>query len=63
MWEETETLNVEPRYYERKVREALEIQARNTLYDGCNLDCGQYLDHQFWLPTIKFFDKKASGRH
>ena len=62
MWVKAETLKVEPRYYERKIREALEIQTRNTLYDGNNLDSGQYLDHQFWLPTIKYFEKKSWRR-
>ena len=62
-WNDVETLKVEPRKFERKVREALEIQ-RNQCgpkYGGMNLDDGQYVKSLFWTPLFSFFTQKRSS--
>ena len=54
-WDDIETLKIEPRKFERKVREALEIQ-RNQCgpkHGGMNLDDGQYVKTLFWTPLFK----------
>ena len=55
-WENTETLKVEPKRFERKVREALEIQRLRCgpKNGGLNLDDGQYVTSQFWTPMLQF---------
>ncbi|XP_065677390.1 uncharacterized protein LOC136092772 [Hydra vulgaris] len=60
IWEKTRTLKVENKKFERKIREALEIQnnmcsARN---GGINLDEGQYVKTMFWTPFLKFKNQK-----
>ena len=58
-WENAETLKIEPKRFERKVREALEIQ-RNRCgpkQGGMNLDDGQYVKTQFWTPLFSFMRK------
>ena len=52
-WGEAETIKVEERYYERKIREALEIQRQNAVQAGCNQDAGQYMSNEHWLPIYK----------
>jgi len=52
-WDEAETIKVEERYYERKIREALEIQRRDTVRNGCNQDAGQYMSNDHWLPIFR----------
>jgi predicted GIY-YIG superfamily endonuclease len=52
-WEEAETIKVEGRYYERKIREALEIQRQNAVQAGCNQDAGQYMSNEHWLPIYQ----------
>ena len=52
-WEEAETIKVEGRYYERKIREALEIQRQNAVQAGCNQDAGQYMANEHWLPIFR----------
>ncbi|XP_065664526.1 uncharacterized protein LOC136086174 [Hydra vulgaris] len=59
-WEKTRTLKVENKRFERKIREALEIQnnmcsARN---GGINLDEGQYVKTMFWTPFLKSKNQK-----
>ena len=53
LWEEANTIKVEPNYYERKIREALEIQRNDTVRNGCNQDASQYMNNEFWLPIYK----------
>ena len=61
MWGEVATIKIEPRYYERKIREALEIQRHDAIRNGCNQDTGQYMDNEFWLPIYrKISDTDAS---
>ena len=57
-WNKCTTLKVEAGYFNRKVREALEIQKHNSFTQGCNQDEGNYVDHKFWLPMIKEIEKK-----
>jgi len=55
-WENIKTLKVENNRFDRKVREALEIQYQESGpgKDGMNLDDGQYVKTKFWLPYFKF---------
>ena len=45
--------------FERKVREALEIQKHDCYYTkgGMNQDKGQYVNTTFWLPFMKYLRK------
>jgi len=55
-FEEVKTIKVENRYFDRCVREALEIQNH-----GINLDYGKYVKTKFWLPLMRHLteeDKK-----
>ena len=55
-WENTETLKIEPKRFERKVREALEIQhwRCGPQNGGLNLDDGQYVTTAFWTPMFQY---------
>ena len=55
-WDNTETLKVEPKKFERKVREALEIQRWRCgpANGGLNLDDGQYVTTKFWTPMFQY---------
>ena len=60
LWEETETIKIEGKKFNRKVREALEIQYNECRPNdgGMNLDDGQYVTTKFWTPFFKFLKKK-----
>ena len=54
-WTETKLLKTEERKFERKVREALEIQLQQTSpYNdqGLNQNDGQYVSTNFWKPML-----------
>ena len=54
-WEETTLLKTEERKFDRKVREALEIQLQQTSPHsdhGLNQDDGQYVTTSFWKPML-----------
>lgn len=59
LFEEAETVAVQPNKFLRKVREALEIQKNNchTSYGGMNEDKGQYVTTKFWIPLMKYLKK------
>ena len=52
LWKETETIKVEKNKFDRKVREALEIQYNECGPEkgGMNLDHGKYVTTKFWTP-------------
>ena len=52
LWEETKQLSSESNYFKRKIREALEIQKRQTHTHGINKDNGTYVTTQSWIPLL-----------
>ena len=60
-WDNVSTLKIESRRFERKVREALEIQRHRCgpKHGGMNLDEGQYLKSSFWTPLFAFLRRSA----
>ena len=54
-----ETVAVVTNKFERKVREALEIQKNDCHYThgGMNQDKGQYVNTTFWIPFMKYLRK------
>ena len=61
-WESLTTLKVETKRFERKVREALEIQYHECgpKKGGMNLDDGQYVTTKFWTPYFKYLRKSKN---
>lgn len=55
-WDNANTLKVETNKFNRKVREALEIQYHKCGPEngGLNLDNGQYVKTKFWTPFFQF---------
>ena len=60
LWDETQTIKIEGNKFNRKVREALEIQYNECRPNdgGMNLDDGQYVTTKLWTPFFKFMKKK-----
>ena len=60
LWDETQTVKIEGNKFNRKVREALEIQYNECRPSdgGMNLDDGQYVTTKFWTPFFKFLKNK-----
>ena len=61
-WEKTSTLKIEERKFDRKVREALEIQLRETSphnEHGLNQDDGQYVTTTFWKPMLSYLRENS----
>lgn len=61
-WEKTEVVKVEAKKFDRKVREALEIQFRNTSprsEHGLNQDDGQYVTTKFWMPMLAHLRERS----
>ena len=58
-FENTETVKVIYNKFDRKVREALEIQKYDCHYinGGMNPDKGQYVNTKFWIPLLKHMRK------
>ena len=62
-WENVKTLKVDERRFERKVREALEIQLQVTAphsENGLNQDDGQYVTTRFWKPMFSYLREKTT---
>ena len=64
LFEDAETVAVESRYFERSVRESLEIQRHRSApkFGGMNQDDGQYLKTTFWMPFMDFISKEERER-
>ena len=64
-WENnTKTLSIENNNFQRKVREALEIQYHETapnFNNGMNQDDGKYVTTRFWKPFFSYL-KNANGK-
>ena len=60
LWENATTVKVESNRFNRKVREALEIQYNDSepTNGGMNLDNGQYVTTKFWKPMFKYLKGK-----
>ena len=61
-WEDAKLLKNEENRFDRKVREALEIQFRQTAphsEHGLNLDDGQYVTSRFWKPMLSHIRLKS----
>ena len=59
-WEETKILSIQPKWYQRKIREALEIQCLNTSSEhenGINRDRGNYVTTDTWKPFFEHWKK------
>ena len=58
-FDKTETVKVIYNRFDRKVREAFEIQMHgcNSRQNGMNLDNGQYVSTKFWTPFFKYLRK------
>ena len=63
-FETIETIKIEERYFDRCIREALEIQRNGSgpKEGGVNLDYGKYVTTKFWLPLMKYFDKEEEKK-
>ena len=62
LWDETKMLHPQTKRFERKVREALEIQFQEASpldEYGLNLDGGQYVTTRFWKPMFSYLRKKS----
>ena len=62
-WENVYTLKIEDNRFDRKVREALEIQLQETSphnEQGLNLDDGQYVTTHFWRPMLSHLRREKS---
>ena len=61
-WEKIETLKVEKHRFDRKVREALEIQYHKCGPEkgGMNLDDGDYVKTKFWTPFMTYLKQKSN---
>ena len=66
-FENTETVAVENNRFNRKVREAIEIQKHDCYFNdgGINQDRGQYVSTKFWMPMLYYLKKeeRIRGRH
>ena len=61
-WDDTRILKTEERRFDRKVREALEIQLQDTAprsEHGLNQDDGQYVTTKFWKPMFSYLRHKS----
>nr|XP_047146169.1 uncharacterized protein LOC124819034 [Hydra vulgaris] len=59
-WNGRNTLKIETNSFNRKVREALEIQLNESTFrdNGLNRDDGDYVTTSFWKPMFKFLSHK-----
>ena len=51
------------KYFDRKVRESLEIRYNNTHHEGMNLDDGNYVTTNFWEPMFKYLRHSEKPKH
>ena len=56
-WDKTECIRTISNRFERKVREALEIQFHDSKRNGMNIDDGEYVTTKFWLPMMQYIKK------
>ena len=63
-WDKIKTIKIEPNKFDRKVREALEIQYQECgpQKGGMNLDDGQYVTTKFWTPMFKYLRNQRNQR-
>ena len=63
-WDKAETIKIERNKFQRKVREALEIQKNRASKEegGLNLDQGQYVNTKFWLPFFQYLEKASNKK-
>ena len=63
-FENTETIAVVYNKFDRKVREAIEIQKHDCHFrnGGMNQDKGQYVTTKFWIPMLNHLQKKENAR-
>ena len=63
-WEKIETLKVERHRFDRKVREALEIQLHKSGPEngGMNKDWGDYVKTKFWLPYLSYLKRAVRNK-
>ena len=62
LWDKVSTLKIEEKKFERKVREAFEIQKCETSprnANGLNQDDGQYVTTSFWKPMFAYMRQKS----
>ena len=64
LFDEVKTLKIEHNTFNRKVREALEIQYHRCepKYGGINLDTGKYAMTKFWMPFFESLRKLKTSR-
>ena len=62
-WYKNNTLSIENKYFDRKVRESLEIRHNNTHHEGMNLDGGNYVTTNFWEPMFKYLRHSEKPKH
>ena len=62
-WFKNNTLSIENKYFDRKVRESLEIRYNNTHHEGMNLDDGNYVTTNFWEPMFKYLRHSEKPKH
>ena len=62
-WYKNNTLSIENKYFDRKVRESLEIRYNNTHHEGINLDDGNYVTTNFWEPMFKYLRHSEKPKH
>ena len=63
-WDEVQVLSVQPNWYRRKVREALEIQCLQTgpeQPNGINRDIGDYVTTDIWKNFYPFWKQQESA--
>ena len=61
-WDDIKNIKAEERTFDRKVREALEIQRWETAPHndrGLNQDDGQYVVTNFWRPMLSYLQEKS----
>ena len=63
-FEKAETVKVISNRFDRKIREALEIQMHDCHHNngGMNIDKGQYVETKFWTPLLKYVKKTEESR-
>ena len=62
-FDKTETVSAIANRFDRKIREALEIQMHDCHYldGGMNTDKGQYVETKFWVPLLKYVRKTQAS--
>ena len=63
-FDKAQTVSVISNRFDRKIREALEIQMHDCHYldGGMNTDKGQYVETKFWVPLLKYIKKTQTSQ-